>query len=143
MYNVNKLLIKLMAFRKKLLNRMKTPINRAKKTRLYVIETGKWAAGNASALMDLLSTGVRTAASSVSARNAAVDITNGIEDYACSDYKCLILDTTAAACDLTAAVASFIPGNATKKVFGITTSASCFCRTLRNKCKETNAFGCK
>ena len=67
-----------MAFRKKLLNRMRTPGNRAKKTWLYVMETGKWAAGNASALIDLLSTGVRTAASSVSARNAAVDITHGV-----------------------------------------------------------------
>ena len=112
-----------MAFRKKLSNRMKTTGNRAKKTRLYVMETVKWGAGNASALMDLLSTGVRTAAGSISARNAAVDIAHGVEDYACSDYKCLILDTAAA-------------------VFGITTSVSCFCRTLRNKCKETNAFGC-
>jgi hypothetical protein len=132
-----------MTFRKKILNRMKTPVNRAKKTRLYVLEGGKWAAGNVSALVELLSTGVRTTASSVSARNAAVDITHGVEDYACSDYKCLILDTAAAVCDLTGAVTAFIPGNATKKVFGITTSISCFCRTLRNKCKETNAFGCK
>ncbi len=131
-----------MAFRKRLLNRMRTSGNRAKKTRLYLMENGKWAAGNASVLIDLLSTGVRTAASSVSARNAAVDITHGVEDYACSDYKCLILDTAAAACDITGAVAAFIPGNATKKVFGITTSVSCFCRTLRNKCKETNAFDC-
>jgi hypothetical protein len=106
------------------------------------MDPAKWVAGNASALMELLSTGVRTAASSVSARNAAVDITNGAEDYACSDYKCLVLDTTAVACDITGAVAAFIPGNATKKVFGIATSVSCFCRTLRNKCKETNAFGC-
>jgi hypothetical protein len=132
-----------MTFRKKLLNPIRTSINRAKKTRLYVLETGKWAAGNASALMDLLSTGVRTAAGSVSARNAAVDITHGVEDYACSDYKCLMLDTAATACDLTATVVAFIPGNVTKSVFGITTSVSCFCRTLRNKCKETNAFGCK
>jgi hypothetical protein len=131
-----------MAFRKKLFNRMRIPGNRAKKTRLYVMETSEWTMGNASALMDLLSTGVRTAAGSVSARNAAVDITHGVEDYACSDYKCLILDTAAAACDITSAVVAFIPGNATKKVFGITTSLSCFCRTLRNKCKKTNAFGC-
>jgi hypothetical protein len=131
-----------MAFRKKLLNRITTAGNRAKKTRLSVMETSKWAAGNASALMDLLSTGVRTAAGSVSARNAAVDITHGVEDYACSDYKCLILDTAATACDITSGVAAFLPGTAAKRVFGITTSASCFCRTLRNKCKETNAFGC-
>ena len=54
----------------------------------------------------------------------------------------MILDTAATACDMTGAVAAFIPGNMTKKVFGIATSASCFCRTLRNKCKKTNAFGC-
>jgi hypothetical protein len=54
-----------MAFRKRLLNRMRTTGNRAKKTRLYVIENGKWVACNASALMELLSTGVRTAAGSV------------------------------------------------------------------------------
>jgi hypothetical protein len=131
-----------MALRKKLLNRVRTVENRAKKTRLYVMESGKWAAGNASVLMDLLCTGVRTVAGSASARNAAVDITHGVEDYACSDYKCLILDTAAATCDITSAVAAFIPGNATKKVFGVTTSVSCFCRTLRNKCKETDAFGC-
>jgi hypothetical protein len=106
------------------------------------METSKWAVGNVSALADLLSTGVRTGASSISARNAAVDLTHAVEDYACSDYKCLILDTAATACDITGAVVAFIPGNATKKVFGITTSVSCFCRTLRNKCKETNAFGC-
>lgn len=106
------------------------------------MENSIWAAGNASVLMDLLSTGVRTGASSISVRNAAVDITHAVEDYACSNYKCLILDTVATACDRSVAVATYIPGNMTKKVFGITTSASCFCRTLRNKCKKTNAFGC-
>jgi hypothetical protein len=131
-----------MAFRKKLLNRVRRTRDRVKKTRLYLLESGQWAMGNANALMDLLSTGVRTGASSISARNAAVDITHAIEDYACSDYKCLILETAATACDITGAVAAFIPGNITKKVFGVTTSVSCFCRTLRNKCKETNALGC-
>ena len=131
-----------MAFLKKLSNRVKTTRDRFKKTRLYVFESSKWAAGNASALMDLLTTGVRTGASSLSARNAAVDITHAIEDYACSDYNCLILDTAATACDITGAVSAFIPGNMTKKIFGVTTSVSCFCRTLRNKCKETNALGC-
>jgi hypothetical protein len=131
-----------MTLRKRLSTRMRTTGNRAKKTQLYVMETSKWAVGNVSALADLLSTGVRTGASSISARNAAVDLTHAVEDYACSDYKCLILDTAATACDITGAVVAFIPGNATKKVFGITTSVSCFCRTLRNKCKETNAFGC-
>ncbi len=115
---------------------------RLKKTRLYAIETGKWAAGNASALMELLTTGVRTVGGSVSARNAAVDITHAVEDYACSDYKCLVLDAAATACDFTGAVSAFLPGNMTKTVFGVATSGSCFCRTLRNKCKETNAFGC-
>ena len=131
-----------MAFRKKLFNGVRTTADRVKKTRLYVMETSKWAAGNASAFMELLSTGTRTAASCISARNAAVDITHAVEDYACSDYKCLILDTAATACDITGALAAFIPGNMTKKVFGVATSASCFCRTLRNKCKETNVFGC-
>jgi hypothetical protein len=129
-------------FQGKLTDGLRTTGDRVKKTRLYVLEGGKWAAGNASALMELLSIGVRTGAGSISARNAAVDITHAVEDYACSDYKCLILDTVATACDITASVVAFIPGNTTKKLFGVTTSASCFCRTLRNKCKETNVFGC-
>ena len=129
--------------RKNLFNGIKLTTDRVKKTRLSVMESGKWAAGNASSLMELLSIGTRTAGSSLSARNAAVDITHAVEDYACSDYKCLALDTVATACDLTGAVAAFIPGNMPKKVFGVATSGSCFCRTLRNKCKETNVFGCK
>jgi hypothetical protein len=131
-----------MAFRKKFSNGVKRTRDRVKKTQLYLLESSKWAAGNSSALLDLLCTGVRTGASSLSARNAAVDITHAIEDYTCSDYKCLFLDSAAAACDITGAVAAFIPGNMTKKVFGVTASVSCFCRTLRNKCKETNVFGC-
>jgi hypothetical protein len=128
-----------MAFRKKLSNRL----NRLKKTQLYLLETGKWAAGNSRALMELLSTGVRTTAGSLSARNAAVDITHGIEDYLCSDYKCLVLDSMATICDITGAVTCFIPGgNMTKRIFGVSTSASCFCRTLPNKCKKTNVLGC-
>ena len=126
--------------KKKLTNRIK---DRVKKTRLYVMESGKWAAGNASVLMELLSTGARTVGSSLSARNAAVDIIHAVEDYACSDYKCLTLDIVATAYDLTGSVYAFIPGNMTKKVFGVATSGSCFCRTLRNKCKETNVFSCK
>jgi hypothetical protein len=93
--------------------------------------------------MDILSTAFQTGAGSISARNAAVDITHGVEDYACWDYTCLILDTAAAACDLTETVVAFTPGNATKKVFGIITTVSCLCRMLRNNCKKTNAFGCK
>jgi hypothetical protein len=129
-----------MTFRKKFSNGIITTQDRVKKTRLYLMETG--AAGNASALIELLSTGVRTAAGSISARNAAVNITYAVEDYACSDYKCLILDTVPTACDITGAVAAFIPGNMTKKVFGVTTTGSCFCRTLRDECKKTNALGC-
>lgn len=131
-----------MAFRKKLSNGVRITRDRVKKTRLYIMENGIWVASNVSTFIDLLSTGVRTGASSISARNAAVDITHAIEDYACSDYKCLILDTAATACDLTGAVVAFVPGNMTKRVFGVTASVSCFCRTLRNKCKETSVFGC-
>jgi hypothetical protein len=131
-----------MAFRKKISNVVRRTRDRVKKTQLYLLENSKWAAGNSSVVLELLGTGIRTGASSLSARNAAVDITHGIEDYVCSDYKCLLLDTAATACDITGAVAAFIPGNMTKKVFGITTSVSYFCRTLRNKCKETNALGC-
>ena len=131
-----------MTFRKKLSNGVRTTKDRVKKTRLYLMESGKWVTANTSVFIELLSIGVRTGASSISARNAAVDITHAIEDYVCSDYKCLVLDTAATACDITGAVAAFIPGTMTKKVFGATTSVSCFCRTLRNKCKETNAFNC-
>jgi hypothetical protein len=55
-------------------------LNRAKKTRLYLIETSKWAVGNANVLTDLLPTGVKTGASDISARNTAVDITHGLKD---------------------------------------------------------------
>lgn len=113
------------------------------KTQLYVLETLKQAAGNTSALMELTTTSVRTSDSTVFTRNAAVDIAHAVENYACSDYKCLFLDTAATICDFTGAVSAFVPRNVTKKVFGVSTSASCFCRALRNKCKETNAFGCK
>jgi hypothetical protein len=138
LYSLLKILLILkiiMAFRKKLSNRVK-------KTRLYLLDGSRWVVGNSSALLDLICTSVRTGASSLSARNAAVDITHGIEDYACSDYKCLVLDTAATACDMTGAVAAFMPGDMAKKVFVVTTSVSCFCRTFRNKCKETNVLGC-
>lgn len=39
-----------------------------------------------------------------------------------------------ATCDGIAAVVTFIPD--CSKIFAITTTSSCFCRTLRNKCKE-------
>lgn len=48
--------------------------------------------------------------------NAAIDITHAMEEYACSDYKCFILDTAATACDITGAVVAFVPGNTTKKI---------------------------
>ena len=131
-----------MTFRKKFSNGIITTQDRVKKTRLYIIENGIWMTSNFSTFIELLSTGVRTAAGSISARNAAVNITYAVEDYACSDYKCLILDTVPTACDITGAVAAFIPGNMTKKVFGVTTTGSCFCRTLRDECKKTNALGC-
>jgi hypothetical protein len=131
-----------MAFRKKLSNGVRITRDRVKKTRLYVLQNGIWSLANTSVFIEILSTGVRTGASSLSARNAAVDVVHGLEDYACADYKCLLLDTVATACDLTAGVAAFVPGTMTKKVFGATTSVSCFCRTLRNKCKETNVLGC-
>jgi hypothetical protein len=99
--------------------------------------------GNGSPLMEVLTTGVRTIGGAVSARNAAVDIIHAIEDYACSDYKCLVLDSVATVCDITGAVVAFLPGKTTKTVFGATVTVSCFCRTLRDKCKETNLFGCK
>jgi hypothetical protein len=131
-----------MAFRKKLSNGVRRTKDRVKKTRLYLLESGKWATGNSSALLDLLCISVRAGAGSISARNAAVDISHAIQNYACSDYKCLILDTAATACDITGSVASILPGNMIKNVFVTTTSVSFFCRTLRNKCKETNLLGC-
>lgn len=105
-----------MAFRKKLSNGMRITRDRVKKTRLYITENGIWVASNVSTFIELLSTGVRTGASSISARNAAIDITHAMEEYACSDYKCFILDTAATACDITVAVVAFVPGNTTKKI---------------------------
>ena len=125
-----------------MLNQNEKAKNRANKTRLYVLESGTWVAGNASALIELVTTGTRTIFSSVSARNAAVDITHAAEDFACADYKCFALDTVATACDVTSSVAAFVPGNVSRTVFGVASSTSCFCRTLRNKCKESNVFGC-
>jgi hypothetical protein len=130
-------------FKRKLQKGMKISVDRAKKTRLYVLETSRYALGNASVLTEYLSLGVQTVAGSVSARNAAMNFANAAEDFACSDYICLILDTTATVCDITGSCIAFIPNNSTKKMFGVTTSVSCFCRTLRNQCKEKNIFNCK
>jgi hypothetical protein len=79
-----------MAVQKEFSNGVKTTANRVKKTRLYLTEVDKSVAGNSSALMDLLTTGVKTAASSINTRNAAIDIAHVVEDYTCSDYKCRI-----------------------------------------------------
>ena len=103
-----------MAFRKKFSKVIKKTGDRVKKTQLYVSETGKWALNNASGLMDLLSTGVRTCGGSISATNAAVDISHAIEDYACSDSKCLTLDTAATLWDVSSAILCFIPSNRSK-----------------------------
>jgi hypothetical protein len=120
----------------------KRVINRSKKTKLHLLEGGRWVVGNTSSAMELVVGGLRTAGGSISARNAAVDITNAVEDYTCSDYPCLILDTTATACDITGALCAAIPGSPTQ-VFVVVTSTSHFCRTLRNLCKSKNIFGCK
>lgn len=131
-----------MNFRKKFRNRLSTTRDQVKKTRLYLLNNGEWAIGNASSLINFLNTSLQTGASAVNARNAAVDIVHAVEDFACSDYKCFILDCVATTCDVTGSIVAFIPGNTTRKVFGAATSASYFCRTLRNKCKETNVLGC-
>lgn len=130
-----------MVLKKNLSNRIKKTTDRVKKTRLYVIETGKWAAGNISTLMDLLTIGVRTAAGSLSTRSAAVDIFYAVKNYAYSDYKYLFLDITVIVYDLIKVITIFISENVPKKVFGVTTSSFCFYKTLYNKCKETNIFG--
>lgn len=99
---------------------------RLNKTRLKAFEKAGWVAGNSSALMEkvnqFLDISTITAGSTYSARTAAIDIANAIEDYTCSDYKCLTLDCVAGC-----------------------TATSKFSRTLRNKCKEmeNGLFGCK
>lgn len=123
---------------------------RLNETRLKAFEKAGWAIGNSSALMekigefmDIVAT---TGGSSYSAKTAAIDITNAVEDYACSDYKCLTLDCVASCCDLTATGISFLPKNkATGAAFAGCTAASRFSRTIRNKCKEIDGglFGCK
>ena len=118
---------------------------RLSSTKLKMLEASKWAAGNSSVLMQKLAQTVdiaaTTGAASISTRNAAVDVAHALEDYACKDYPCMTLDGIAATCDGVAAVVSFIPG--CTKIFAITTASSCFCRTLRNKCKEAKGLvGC-
>jgi len=119
-------------FRKKLQN-----------TKLRMLEAGQWAAGNTSVFMESAAKGVNAGLASLSARNAAIDLVHAGEDYFCSDYKCLVLDSIATGCYVAGAICAFLPSSG--KVFGVVTSTSCFCRTLRNKCKEVEGglFGCK
>ena len=123
---------------------------RLNKTKLKAFEKTGWVAGNSSALMEkvghFLDIGSTTAGSAYSARTAAVDVANALEDYACSDYKCLTLDCVASCCDLAAAGIAFLPKtNATGAAFAGCTATSKFSRTLRNRCKEMEGglLGCK
>ena len=123
---------------------------RLDKTRLKAFEKVGWVAGNSSALMQKISQfldiGITTAGSAYSARTAAIDIAHAVEDYACTDYKCLTLDCVASCCDLGATGIAFLPkNNITGTAFAACTATSKFSRTLRNKCKEMEGslFGCK
>ena len=123
---------------------------RLNKTRLKAFEKTGWVAGNSSVIMQkigqFLEIGSTTAGSAYSARTAAIDVANAIEDYACSDYKCFTLDCVASCCDLAATGIAFLPkNNVTGAAFAGCTATSKFSRTLRNRCKETEGglFGCK
>ena len=123
---------------------------RLSKTRLKAFEKAGWVAGNSSALMQkigqFLDIGATTAGSAYSAGTAAIDIANAVEDYACSDYKCLTLDCVASCCDFGATAIAFLPkNNITGAAFAACTATSKFSRTLRNKCKqiESGVFGCR
>lgn len=123
--------------------------HRLSKTKLKVFEKADWLAGNSSALIEkigqFLDIGATTGGSIYSARTAAVDIANGLEDYACSDYKCLTLDCVASCCDIAATGIAFLPkNNVTGAFFAGCTATSKFSRTLRNACKEKGGLlGCK
>ena len=123
---------------------------RLNKTRLKAFEKAGWLAGNSTELIQkigqFLDIGTTTAGSAYSARTAAIDIGNALEDYACSDYKCFTLDCIASFCDVGATGIAFLPkNNITGAAFAGCTAASKFSRTLRNKCKEMEGglFGCK
>jgi hypothetical protein len=123
---------------------------RLSKTKLKAFEKASWVAGNSSALMEklgqFLDIGTTTAGSVYSARTAAMDVANALEDYACSDYKCLTLDCVSSCCDLAAVGIAFLPkNNVTGAAFAGCTATSKFSRTLRNRCKEMEGglFGCK
>ncbi len=123
---------------------------RLNKTKLKAFEKASWVAGNSSELtqkiIQFLDIGSTTAGSAYSARTAAVDVANALEDYACSDYKCLTLDCVASCCDLAATGIAFLPkNNFTGAAFAGCTATSKFSRTLRNRCKELEGglLGCK
>ena len=122
---------------------------RLNSTKLKAFEKAGWVAGNSSALMEkigqFLDISATTGGSVYSARTAALDVANGIEDYACSDYKCLTLDCIACCCDIASTGIAFLPKtNITGAAFAGCTATSKFSRTLRNKCKEAGGLlGCK
>ncbi len=67
---------------------------------------------------------------------AAVYLANALENYVCSNYKCLTLDCVASCCDLAATGIAFLPkNNVTGAAFVKCTATSKFSRTLRNRCK--------
>lgn len=117
---------------------------------MKAFEKAGWVAGNSSALMEkigqFLDIGTTTAGSAYSAKTAAIDIANAVEDYTCSDYKCLMLDCVASCCDFAATGIAFLPkNNITGAAFAGCTATSKFSRTLRNKSKEMEGglLGCK
>lgn len=123
---------------------------RLNRTKLKVFEKVDWVTGNSSALMEkvtqLLDISATTGGSVYSARTAAIDTAHAIEDYVCTDYKCLTLDCIAACSDVIATGLAFLPkNNVTGLAFAGCTATSQFSRTLRNKCKqmEGGLFGCK
>ena len=132
---------------KKIKKKLKQRLN---KTKLQAFEKAGWVTGNSSALMQKISQfldiGATTAGSAYSAKTAAISIGNAVENYACSDYKCLTLDCIASCCDLGATGIAFLPkNNVNGAAFAACTATSKFSRTLRDKCKqiEGGLFGCK
>ena len=122
---------------------------RLNKTKLQGFEKTSWVAGNSSVLMEkitqLLDTSATTAGSVYSARTAAIDAVNAVEDYACKDYPCFTLDCIATGCDIAATGVSFLPKtNITGMAFAGCTATSKFCRTVRTRCKKLKGglFGC-
>jgi hypothetical protein len=118
---------------------------RLNKTRLKAFEKAGWVAGNLSELMQkigqFLDIGSTTAGYAYSARTAAADIANSLENYACSDYKCLTLDCVASCCDLGATGIVFLPkNNITGAAFAACTATSKFSRTLRNKMQRNGRW---